>query len=276
MTKIFFILFSILCLKANCQNIIKIANDSQLVFLAKVDSITKTENYNFAYLKNVNSNERKLLKFKPQSDYFGYKTEEYQINKNDTILVFAEIKNDTIVNKLAINKNQKELYNIILQFNKVKSEVNYKKRLDNLKKWIITATKHKDFKPYLTKIIRNDNERNYFFNLVNITESDLKFNKKEKKTLKHELINEKCLKFENFYIVYLMRYSYDQDFEGLIKPILYNYCLPFGDGHLQMMETILYNKKSDELKGIYSKFQKTYYGNLNEAKKIYNEFINKI
>lgn len=168
------------------------------------------------------------------------------------------------------------VYNAIKQLNKVKAEANAKERTALLITWFMDAARNKGFKPWLTRIIvRRSSERDYFFNLVNVAEADVKFSAKQKKLLEQEFSADRCLKSENFYIVYLLRYSYDKELEGVLKELLSHYCLPFGDIHIYIMETILYNNKNPELAEIYTRFRKIY-ADTNEGKKVYNEFLDKL
>lgn len=276
MAKIFGIFLSLLCSVAYSQNIVKIAQESGVMYLATVDSIVVTGTGNLGYLKSLNGKEHKILKYKTQRDSYGYLMAEYAIAKNDTIVVFADNKNDTLVNKIAISKDAAVVYNAIKQLDKVKAEANAKKRIALLITWFMDAARNKGFKPWLTRIIvRRSSERDYFFDLVNVAEADVKFSAKQKKLLEQEFSADRCLKSENFYIVYLLRYSYDKELEGILKELLSHYCLPFGDSHIYIMETILHNNKSAELAEIYTRFRKIY-ADTNEGKKVYNEFLDKL
>lgn len=262
--------------KTYSQNIVRISENSDLTILTKVDSIKESEIGKIAYLTDLNSGQKRILKFKTFIDSFGYKIPQHQINPNDTILIFANIENDSLKNQLAINENSETIYKSLISLKEIKKTKNDKKKLKQLKKWFVISESEKSIKPYLSRIMRNDNDRNYFFGLFNVSENQLVFNKSQKQSLTKEISKSRCLKFEDFYIVYLMRYSYDLDFEKDLKNIMATYCLPFGDAQLHMMKTILYNKQNKELERVYEHYRKIYFGELDEAKKIYNEFIKKI
>lgn len=262
--------------KTYSQNIVRISENSDLTILAKIDSIKENETDKIAYLTDLNSGRKKHLKFKTYYDFYGYKISRYQINPNDTILIFADIENDSLKNQLAINENPRAIYKSLISLKKIKETKNNRKRLEQLKKWFVTSEYDKGIKPYLSRIMRNDNNRTYFFDLFNVSENQLVFDKAQKQSLTKEISKSRCLKFEDFYIVYLMRYSYDLEFEKDLKNIMTTYCLPFGDAQLHMMKTILYNKQNKELEDVYERYRKVYYGDLEEAKKVYNEFIEKI
>lgn len=276
MAKFITIILFLFGLSTHSQNLIKIANESELVFLATVDSIVPIKDGNLGYLKIFDNEERRLFKFKIQRDSFGHLSPEYVINANDTIVILAQTKNDTIVNRLTVSKNAMAVYKAITQLNKVKRQNNYNRRVNLFEKWFVDVGVNKGFKPFLTKIIRSDNDRKYFFDYVGVQESEVKFSAKQKKRLEQEFSSEKCLSHGNFYIVYMLRYSYDVNFQAILKRILSNYCFPFGDGHKHMIDTILYNNKSPELTEIYSRYKKIYYGDMTEAKKVYDEFLSKL
>lgn len=260
----------------NGQNIFRISENSDLTILAHVDSIQNNANEKIAYLKDKESNEQRILKFEDYRDFFGWKIPEHQIHVNDTLLVFANTQNDTLINRIAISKKAEFIYNSLVSFQNITLIPNKKKRLSELKKWFVSTSTNIGMKENLSGMMRNDKERDYFFLLAGISEDQLVFNKSEKKILTKSISESRCLKFEDFHVVYLMRYSYDKEFENNLKKIMSTYCIPFGDGHLHMMRTILFNKKNWELLDVYLRFKKVFIQIDDEAKKVYNEFIDKI
>lgn len=258
------------------QNIFKISENSDLTVLATIDSTFTKNKLHYARIKNLNSNKTQFIKFTQTVGTTGREVCRHKIRQKDTIILFANIQNDTLIKNLAINENPKLIYNSIQVFKEKKKIKNNRKRLNKLKEWFVTTSINNGIKPYLSRIMRNDKERGYFFNLIDLPENQFVFNSSEKKILTKNISQSRCLRFEDFYIVYLMRYSYDSEFEENLKNIMKTYCLPFGDAQLHMMKTIMFNKQSEELEEIYARYKKKYYGNLNEAKKVYNEFTDKI
>lgn len=255
------------------QNIIKLSEQSDLILLAKVDSIFNKENAKYAKLTTLNSNVTKYIKIESKTTIARNYRRRYQINKKDTVLAFMSIKDNVLTLKLSINENPNLIYNSLLEFKNIKKNNG---KLKAFKNWFVQSGTNQGIKPYLSKIMRDKKERDYLFSLIGETENKFIFSNSQKEVLTKSISKSRCLKFEDFYIVYLMRYSYDSKFEQHLKDIMATYCLPFGDAQLHMMETIIYNKKSDKLKEIYSRYRKKYFGNLEQAKKIYDEFINNI
>lgn len=269
-------ILSLLISKAYGQNIFKISENSDLTILAEIDSTFTKNNSNYARIKNLNSNKTQLIKFTQTVGTTGRIVQRHKIKQNDTILLFANIENDTLIKNLAINENPKSIYNSIQIFNEKKIIKNNTKRLNELKEWFVKTSTDNGLKPYLSRIMRDDEERNYFFDLIDLPENKFAFNNRQKKILNKNISESRCLKFEDFYIVYLMRYSYDSEFEKNLKKIMATYCLPFGDAQLHMMKTIMFNKQSKELEEIYSRYKKIYFSDSEEAKKAYEEFVNEI
>jgi len=262
--------------KSYGQNIFKISENSDLTILATIDStLTKGKSY-YARIKNLNSNELNYIKFEPKTIMARDRRSRYEVHLNDTVFICLNITKDTLKYQFSINENPKLIYNSIQVFKEQKKIKNNRNRLNKLKEWFVTTSTNNGIKPYLSRIMRNDKERDYFFSLIDLPENQFIFNSSEKKILTKNISQSKCLKFEDFYIVYLMRYSYDSEFEENLKNIMETYCLPFGDAQLHMMKTIMFNKQSEELEEIYARYKKKYYGNLEEAKKVYNEFTDKI
>jgi len=81
MAKIFGIFLSLLCSVAYSQNIVKIAQESGVMYLATVDSVTVTGTGNLGYLKTLNGKDHKILKYKTQRDSYGYLMAEYAMLK---------------------------------------------------------------------------------------------------------------------------------------------------------------------------------------------------
>ncbi len=273
---ILILILSILFSNFYGQNIFRISEDSNFIILSKIDSIKENNINKIAFFTDLNSGKKRVFNFKTYYDFFGYAISEHQINENDTILIFANNKKDSLINRFAINENAKIIYNSLVEFKEIKEIKNNRKRLNKFKKWFVKTSIENGIKPYMSSMMRNKNERNYFFNLINLPENKFVFNNLQKNILTKNISKSRCLEFQDFYIVYLMRYSYDDKFEKKLKKIMINYCIPFGDGHIQMMKTIMYNKKSKELEKIYNNYKNNYFGDLEKAKKIYNEFIEKI
>jgi len=280
MKKYLSVIFFVLCFSVKSQNIFKILENTDSVILAEVDSIYTQNKSQYAIINQLSddSNKTYIVNLSPTRATRRL-NKRNKIKVSDTIVIFSNFKNgnDTLMNSLVINKNPQQVYNSILKFEKLKRITKTKKRLKAFKEWFVSTSKNEGIKAYLSRIMRKNIERNYFFNLIRLSEEEFIFNNPQKSVLIENISESRCLKFEDFYIVYLMRYSYDSEFEEELKNIMSTYCLPFGDAHLNMMETILYNNKENKnLQEIYTRFKKQYYSNIDIAKKTFDEFLNKI
>lgn len=268
------------------KSFIKMAKEYDLVLVAKIDNIDTVELKNSTFITPLKKAKIEILKSVKGKTNFscffyrdiyngcGYAPILVQNHNNDTILLFANIRNDSIFQAGVLNQNASEFSERITDFFEINNEVNKINRVEYFKNWIIKCMENEFTLEKVNDIINYEEDFQFTTTYLAINDIELTFSDSQKQIIYNYLRTSQELSYKNRGIVKLLQGINDEEYINILKGFMIKLR---NDPYIEtgfLMECIALSRKNKKLNDISTKYNNDF--TIKVRLKLIKEFISHI